>query len=398
MLVALTYRNFRLVFAGSLTEHVGEFGEIAGVLWLVNDLTHSPLWLSIVGSCRFIPLIFFPLVGGVIADRVNRRTLLIISLLGSSLISVALLVLSLTGLINLPALIIGMLLSGVAMSFNHPARQTIVPNLVKREHLLNAISLDTLSVQMSRAIGTPIGGYLIAFLGVWPVFAFRALGCFLAIGWLLLAHVPPTPPSTGKEVPWRNFAAGFRYIMSDTRLLILILLYAIPYMTQNTYMNFLPMVAKDVVHVGAVGYGYLQGAPGLGALIFLVSLGLLVYYRNKFRLVIITGTIMGLAVLGIAASTSFALSIVLLVIAGGMQATFSAVDTTLLQSVVTDEIRGRVLSQREVLFGLGPTFSIMFGAIAEYTGVPFTLGLLGFICLVLSLSLISLTPRFRSIG
>lgn len=397
MLVALGYRNFRLVWFGSITEHVGEFMEIAGILWLVNDLTHSPLWLTIVGSCRFIFMIFFPPIGGVVADRVNRRTLLIIALLGSASLSTCLLVLAVRGLIGIPSLIVISLLGGIAMSFNHPARQTIIPNLVDRKHLLNAVSLDTLSVYASRAIGTPIAGYIIAIAGIWPVFALRALGCFLAIAWLLLAHVPATPSTTKENAPWHNLVEGFRHLRSDAIILILVLLYVIPYLAQNTYINFLPVVARDIVHVGAIGYGYLQGAPGLGALIFLVTLGLFVYFKNKFRLLIAGGALMGLGILGLSASSSFSLSLILLVITGGMQATFVAVETTLLQGAVKDEIRGRILSQREVLFGLGPTGSIVFGAVAQSNGVPFSLGLLGVICVIASLALVSLLPRFKNI-
>lgn len=398
MLAALRYRNFRLVWAGSFTEHLGEFMEIAGTLWLVNELTHSPLWLSIVGSSRFIPMIFFPPVGGVVADRVNRRALLIAALLGQAALSAALLGLAVTDNITLSSLIVISLLSGIATSFNHPARQTIVPNLVNREHLLNAVSLDLLSVQLSRAIGTLIGGYIIALLGVSPVFAIRAGGCLLAIFWLLLARVPATPPGSKQSAPWHNFAEGFRYVRGHALILILVLLCALPYLAQNTYMNFVPVVARDILQVGAVGYGYLQGAPGLGALIFLVSLGLLTYYPNKFRLLVVTGVLMGLAILGLAASSSFPLSLTLLVIIGGMLASFSAIDATLLQGAVPDEIRGRILSQREVLFGLGPTGSIIFGAIAQSRGVPLSLALLGLIAVTVSLLLILLLPRFRGMG
>jgi len=281
------------------------------------------------------------------------------------------------------------------MSFNHPARQTIVPNLVDREHLLNAISLDTLSVHMSRATGTPIAGYLIFLLGIWPIFVIRAVGCLISISLLSQARVPATPPNTRTEAPWRSLAQGFRYLRSNTLLLILVLLFALPYMAQNTYINFLPVFANDILGVGAVGYGYLQGAPGLGAIIFMILLGLMTYYKNKFRLLIGSGIILAIGLLTLTASPWFALSLPLIVIIGGMVTIFVAVETTLIQGTVPDEVRGRVLSWREILFGLGPTGSILFGAIAQYTGVPFSLGILGVICLVVSLLLILLFPRFK---
>lgn len=393
--VGLRYRNFRLVWLGSVTEHTGEFMEIAAILWLVNELTHSPLWLTVVGSARFIPMIIFPLIGGVVADRVNRRKLLIVSLTVSASLSIFLAVLAATGIVNLTHLIVISLLGGVAMSFNHPARQTIVPNLVNREHLLSAISLDTLSVHMSRATGMPIAGYLIVILGVWPIFIIRAVGCLISISLLTQARVPATPPATRTETPWQNLTQGFRYLKSNSLILILVLLFALPYMAQNTYINFLPVFANDILDVGAVGYGYLLGAPGVGAIIFMIILGLMTSYKSKFRLLIGSGIIMAIGLLIFTISPWFALSLPLLVIIGGMVTIFVAVETTLIQGTIPDAMRGRILSWREVLFGLGPTGSILFGVIAQYTGVSFSLGILGVICLVASLSLILLLPRFR---
>jgi len=172
-------------------------------------------------------------------------------------------------------------------------------------------------------------------------------------------------------------------------------LYALPYMAQNTYLNFLPVIADDILKVGAVGYGYLQGAPGIGAIIFIIVLGLMTYYRSKFRLVIASGLIMALSLLALAISPWFALSLPLIVIVGGMVTIFVAVETTLIQNNVSDDVRGRILRWREILFGLGPTGSILFGIIAQYTGVPASLGILGAICLVTSLLLILLYPRFK---
>ena len=153
VLASLRYRDFRLVWLGSVTEHLGEFMQTAGILWLVNELTHSPLMLTVVGSVRFIPMLVFPIIGGVVADRVNRRNLLMAALLGAALLSVGLTLLVVTDIIALWHLIVINSLGGVLLSFNHPARHAIVPNLVERKHLLNAISLDTLSVQASGMVG-----------------------------------------------------------------------------------------------------------------------------------------------------------------------------------------------------------------------------------------------------
>jgi len=242
-----------------------------------------------------------------------------------------------------------------------------------------------------------IAGYFMVTLGVWPIFVIRALGGLVAIFWLLLARVPPTPPRTRTQAPWQNLAEGFRYLRANTIILTLVILYLLPRVVVNTNMNFLPVFANDVLRIGAVGYGYLHAAPGLGAIISLIGLTLLTYYRRKSLLLVGACMIMGIALISFSFSPWVVLSLPLLVVIGAMQVAFNAVNSTAIQSVVPDEVRGRVMSWREVAFGLGPTGSILFGAIAQYTGVPISLGLLGGICLIIFLLLIVFLPRFSSI-
>lgn len=396
-LVSLRYRAFRLVWLGSVSEHMGEFMELAAVLWLVNELTHSPLMLTLVGSAKFIPLIFFPILGGVIADRVDRKLMLMISLVGSGLLSICLAILSVTGLIAVWHLFLIGLLGGIAMSFNHPARQTIVPNLIKKEHLLNAISLDFISVQGSRMVGMLLAGYLIVILGIWPIFVLRSLGCLLAIFWLTLAPVPSTPISGKKRTMGQDFVEGFAYLRSNTIIFVLVILYLIPWLTSNTFTSFLPIFAKDILDIGAVGYGYMQAAPGLGAIASLVGLTFFTYYKKKATLLVTTGILMGIGLIGFSVLQWAPASLMILVVVGAMLTAFSTVNSTLIQGAVRDEYRGRVISWREVAFGLGPTGSLLFGTIAQFTGVQISLGLLGLIIMIPAILLIFQFHRFNEI-
>lgn len=396
MFVSLRYRDFRIVWLGSLIEHFGEFMEVATVLWLVNQLTHSPLMLTIVGTARFVPMIFFPIVAGVVADRVNRRTMLIIALGGGAFLSLCLALLAATGIIAIWHLVLIFLLVGVATSFNHPARASIVPNLIKKEHLLNALSLDFISIFASRMVGMALAGHLIGIFGIWPIFVIRAVGCLLAIYLLILARIPPTSRLAREQTPLQNLAAGFSYLRSNTVILSLVILYLIPWLTGNTLSSFLPLFSSDILHVEAVWYGYLQAAPGLGSLIALVGLTLLTYYKRKIKLLVVAGLIMGICLIGFSASPWLFLSLPLLVVIGAMQTAFTAVNTTIIQSTVPDELRGRVMSLREVTYGLGPTGSILFGAMAQYTGVPISLGFLGMISLIPAILLITRLSHFES--
>jgi MFS family permease len=393
--VSLRYRDFRLVWLGSVTEHVGEFMETAAVFWLVNQLTHSPLMLTVIGSARFAPMVLFPIVGGIVADRINRRNLLVMSLVGSGLLSLFLSIFTWMELTQVWHIIVVCLLSGVAMSFNHPARQAILPNLVEKDHLLNAVSMDFFSVQGARMAGMAIAGYLILAVGLWPIFLLRTVGCAMAIFWLGLAHVPPTPVTSQGKTSRQNLMEGFGYLRSNSTVLILVILYLIPWLTGNTFASFLPVVCSDVLRVGAVGYGYLQASPGVGSLIALVALTFFTYSRRKPTLLVGSGLVMGLGLIAFASSIWVPLSYFSLVVVGAMQMVFTAVNTTVIQGMVHDQFRGRIMSWREVAFGLGPTGSIVFGAIAQITGVQISMGILGAATLVPMLLVLPLIPRMN---
>jgi len=392
--VSLSYRDFRLVWLGSVTEHLGEWMEIVALLWLVNELTGSPLMLTLVGSCRYIPMVIFPILGGMVADTMDRRRLLIFALLGAALLSIILAILVKTGTVAIWHIIVLSLLSGVTTSLNHPARQSIVPNLVTREHLLNAISLDSASVQASRLVATPIAGYLIARFGVVPIFGLRAAGTLLAVCWLLFVKIRLLPPVTTKA-PWRNVIEGLKYVRGNMLLLSMVFLYLLPMLTQNTYSNFLPIFARDILKIGPTGYGFLQGAPGLGALASLIGLASLASNRVQGSLLFIASGIIGIGFIFFSVSHWTFFSLFLLVIIGEMITSFMTINTALIQSHVSDVMRGRVMSLREIAFGLGPTGSLIFGVIAERSSVSFSLELLGSLCIAVSLSLFFLLPKVR---
>lgn len=393
--ISLNYRDYRLVWLGSVTEHFGEWMELVALLWLVNDLTHSPLMLTIVGSCRYIPMIVFPLFGGMIADTMERRKLLIIALLAAASLSIILAILVKTGIVAIWHIIILSLLSGVTTSLNHPARHSIIPNLVPREHLLNAISLDSASVQASRLAATPISGLLIAQLGVILVFGIRALGTLSAVGWLLFVKIELKPPSTNKT-PFRNVIEGLKYVRRNILLLSMVSLYLLPMLSQNTYSNFLPVFATDILKIGATGYGLLQGSPGLGALVSLISLASFGSHQIKGSHLFLISGILGSSFILFSLIHFPFLSLVLLIIIGGMITSFMTINTALIQSQVSDVMRGRVMSLREIAFGIGPAGSLIFGAIAESYSVTFALGVLGILCLSISVSLYLLLPKVRT--
>jgi len=168
-------------------------------------------------------------------------------------------------------------------------------------------------------------------------------------------------------------------------------------LTATTTSSFIPVFARDILGVGAVGYGYLQAAPGAGAVIALLLLSFFTYYKRKTKLQAIFGIIMGICLIIFSMSSWLYFSLLLLIVFGGMQIGFTSLNTAVIQNAVTDNIRGRIMSWREIAFGLGPVVSILFGAIAQRTSVSVSLGLLGVISLIVSFLLIAFLSRFKKV-
>lgn len=392
---SVRYKDYRWLWMGSCTEHIGEFMELAALLWLANEISGSPFILTLVGASRFMPMVVFSPVGGVVCDRINRRHILSASLLACAVLSIILGVLAVTGLIAIKHIIVISLLIGVTTSFNHPARSAIVPNLVEKKHLLNAVSLDTASVMAARVIAMPIAGLVIAGAGVVPIFFLRAIGALLAILWLSWVKVPPTPSEAIKGKPSKNLVEGLRYVAGSGVVLTLVLLYLLPQFANQTYTNLLPIFAVDIFKVGASGYGYLQAAPGLGSVASLIILASLGSGKNKGWLLFSAGMILGLALIVFGMTPWFFFSLFLLIITGGMATAFMALGTTLIQEIIPDQVRGRVMSLREISFGLGPAFSLIFGGIAEQTGAPLAIVYLGIVCFAVPFILTLALPGVR---
>ncbi len=398
------YRDYRLVWLGSVTEHLGEWMESVAVMWLIYKLTglsvYLPLYLALRPFSRSIPLVFFSPVGGWVADRVNRRNLVVYTLLWKAALSIALLVLVRTGTVNVWLVLLNGLLAGFGTVFNHPARHTLIPNLVKKEHLMNAITLDNTSVTASRVVGTPVAGFLIAAFGTGPLFGVRAAGCLLAVVWLMMIRdVPPaltTPSVSGKKTShWAELTEGFRYLKGNRPMLIQVCMYFFSYFAMQGFSSFMPIFANDILKVGPQGFGFLEAAPGVGALIGLFTLASVLDFNRKALYVLVSGAIMTLAIFFFAASPWFYLSLVLLVLIGGMNNTFQAVNNTIIQTSVPDGVRGRVMSLRELIAGLGPISGIFVSSLAAVMGVRSAVGVvaMGFFGMIVLLAI--LVPQAR---
>ncbi|MBI4332489.1 MAG: MFS transporter [Chloroflexi bacterium] len=393
---AILYRDYRLLWMGSWTEHMGEWMETTALLWLLNQLTGSPLMGTLFVSLRHMPLVIFAFVGGVIVDRLNRRAVLIGSLLASALVSLATAALVYTGLIQWWHILANGALAGVITGFNHPARHTLLPNLVKKEHLLNAVTLDSGSVTASRIIGAPLAGFIIAIAGsTTPVLGLKAVGAFVAIFWLSWIKAPPTPAEAKKKSPVANFVQGLQYVGSHRDVLTQILLYLLPYFVTNTYTGLLPYFATNVLDIGPELYGLLNAAPGAGALATTLVLAALVNLRRKHLVLLLGGICQGVALLLFAISPFYLLSLFLLLLVGASNTIFMTLNNTIVQQMIPDQVRGRVMSLREVSSGVGPGGSLISGALAEAFSGQLAVGLAGVLAILVLLSILLFSPVSR---
>ncbi len=389
------YPNYRLIWLGSLSEHIGEWMELTALLWLMNQLTDSPFLTTLMSTLRFLPMIVFAYIGGIVADRVNRRMLLICCLLFSAAMSIALSVIVHLGAIQPWQLLVYSVLSGIATSFNHPARQTMLPNVVNREHYLNAIVLDNGTVTASRVMGAPLAGVIIAMSGSTAVLGLRALGALVAVFWLSRIKANLNPGQGSRKHPWRSLVEGIRYVNENKPVMTQVLLYLIPFFVTNSYTALLPYFATRILRVGPELYGIMNAAPGAGALMATFVLASFTSLRRRGLILLLGGIVQGLGLVLFGFSPYYLVSVVLLLVLGASNEVFMALNNTLIQETITDEVRGRVMSLREVCFGLGPAGSLVSGALAGSMGGPFALLIAGGISIAILSSVLTMIPQAR---
>ena len=395
---SLRYRDYRLYWYGSVTEHIGQHMETMASAWLMMQLTDSPYYLGLLTVCKTAPLFFCGLVGGVVADRMDRRRLLLFCLLGSAFLSVMVLILAHTGTIAPWHLLAAGALASGFLGFNHPARDSIIPNVTPKHEWMNAIALDTISVRMSAVVSAPIAGNLMSWFGTTPLFGARAIGMLLAAWWLVMANVPPTPTVSKKQGKWRDFGKGFEYAMTHTVIMALVLVFALREFQTEMSSVFLPFFADSVLRAGAVGYGYLNMAQGIGSVVGLFGIASLGNFRYKGKLIMIAGTLVGLFLIAFSLSHIFILSVLFLITANGCGIAFENVSRTALQTIVPNEMRGRVMSLREVVRGFfGTWVAYGLGMGGEYLGVVTASMLLGILIIVCVFSLAFFLPSFRKL-
>jgi len=367
---ALRHRNFRLYWCGQLFSLTGTWMQNVAQGWLVYRLTDSPLALGLVGFVGSLPILLFSLFGGVIADRLHKRNLLLATQTAAMLQALILATLTVTGLIQVWQIIVLALLLGTVHAFDTPARQAFVIELVGKEDLMNAIALNSSVFNATRIIGPAIAGVLISLIGEAGAFYINAFSFLATIAALLLMRVEAVNHSDGETV-WRNLIAGLRYIKQTPIVRTLLSLIAVSSLFGMSAVALMPVFAKDILQVGPTGLGFLTAAIGGGALSGALTLASLGNFQRKGLLLSIGNLAFPSMLLLFALSRSFPLSLLFLIGGGWGLITQNALTNTLLQTSVPDHLRGRVMSVYALMFlGMMPLGNLQAGVVAEHLGAP----------------------------
>jgi MFS family permease len=398
-LVALQHRNFRLIWIGLLVSMTGSTMQNAALLWHVSLLVppdKKGLALGLVGLVKVVPIVAFSMVSGVVADAWNRRRLMLFTQTGSALVAVALAVLAYRGLATVwPIYALASL-----GAFDLPARQALVPTLVPREHLPNAISLNTIMFQTASVVGPSIGGILIAASGVAWAYAVNAASFLVVIvALLMMRNVPPragAEPGSRDDVSWHAALEGLRFVFRSPLIRSTMLLdFFATFFSSATAL--LPIFAQDILRVGAKGYGWLYAAPSAGALItsaLMVPLAERIERRGPTLLWAVAGY--GLATVVFGLSRSFWLTFFCLAMTGATDTVSMVIRNIVRQLETPDRLRGRMTGVNMVFFMGGPQLGeLEAGAVANWLGATFSVVSGGVGCLVAAGWVARSTPALR---
>ncbi len=385
ILRALGYRNYRLFFSGQSVSLIGTWMTRIATSWLVYRLTNSAFLLGIVGFAGQIPGFVLAPFAGVWVDRWDRHRTLVVTQILSMLQSFALAALALKGSITVNEIIWLSLAQGMINAFDMPARQAFVVQMVEnREDLGNAIALNSSMVNAARLIGPSIAGVIIAAVGEGYCFLIDGISYIAVIVSLLLMRitVQQARPVQRKAI-LEELKEGWDYVAHFVPIRSILLLLAMVSLVGMPYTVLMPIFAGDILHGGAHTLGFLMGASGVGALISALMLAARKSVLGLGRVVPTAAAIFGAGLIAFGYSRNLALSLALMLVTGGAMMMQMAASNTILQTIVDEDKRGRVMSFYSMAFmGMAPFGSLLAGALAARIGAPNTLVISGIVCIV----------------
>ena len=380
---ALRYRNYRLFFAGQSVSLIGTWMQQIALSWLVYRLTHSVFLLGLVGFAGQIPTFLLAPFAGAFADRWNRHAILILTQTLSMAQAFVLSFLVLTETIMIWHVLVLNICLGIINAFDMPTRQSFVVEMIEdKKDLPNAIALNSSMVNGARLLGPSVAGILIAAVGEGTCFLINGVSYLAVIASLLLMKLAPKNVKPRTTQVWHEVKEGFSYASGFEPIKAILLMVALMSLMGMPYTVLMPVFAKDILHGGPDALGFLMGSAGVGAMGGVLYLASKKSVLGLGRLIPLAAAIFGLGLVAFSFSRVFWFSLILLLVIGLGQMIQIAASNTLLQTIVDDDKRGRIMSFFTTAFmGMTPFGSLFAGALASKIGAPWTIFIGGIACL-----------------
>jgi len=391
--IALEERDFRIFWLGQLVSVTGTWMQTVAQGWLVLQLTGSPFVLGLAAAARSVPVMLLVFPAGIAADRFDRRKIVIATNVVAALASALLGFLAITGQVNVPIILGLAALLGVTNAFEMPARQSYVSELIGRQHLANAIALNSLLFNAARVVGPAIAGILVALVGPGWAFLLNGISFVPVIAGLLLisaVHVPRAAVAARSALP-----EVLRYLRSEPRISLLLGLLAAQTVFASGQFVLGPALAEDLGQ-GAEGLGVMLAASGAGAVVGGIRLAATSNRSGRWRQLLWAGLALGLGLAAVGLTSSYPITLLCFVVSGWGTVTFNASTNTLIQSIVPDRLRGRVLSLYVLmLLGLMPVAGLLMGALATAVGSAEAIAIGGVLYTLAVVAAFVLAPPLR---
>jgi len=368
---AFRYRDFRLFWTGQLVSLVGSWMQSVGQAWIVLELTHSPFKLGVISALQFGPMLFLSFLAGALADRVRKRRLLLLTQSALMLQAFALATLDRTGQIQYWHVAVLATLYGIANTLDLPARQSFVVEIVGKHDLINAIALNSAVFNGARMVGPAVAGLLVARYGVGIAFLLNGLSFIAVIAALLAIRTEGEPRPRSGDTLGQEILQGIRYAWETPLIALVLSLLLVMSLFVINFGVLVPLIARDVLHEGAHGFGLLMASLGIGAVTGAVALALGGRGRAPVWLLAGTALVAAAGVGGLGAVRQFWVAAALLAVEGFVMIVFMASSNTTMQVTVPDALRGRLMGVYAFVFvGMTPFGALLIGTVAERWGVP----------------------------
>ncbi|HXJ92773.1 MAG TPA: MFS transporter [Terriglobia bacterium] len=398
MFRSLHHRDFVYFWSGNFLSNIGTWMQNLALGWQILLMTNSPFLLGLNGFLCSVPALVFSVPGGAIADRLSRRKLMLTTQTSMAALALLLALLTSFHVIKISEILIISFFTGLAGALNSPAYQALVPDLVPRDHLVNAIGLNSAQFNMSRAIGPTLAGLALGGVGVAGCYYLNSLSFFALIVALLVLRLAPRRVEPGPGI-WHAALDGLRFVNRYRSLVILLSVPSFLSLFGLPFTVLMPVFARDLLHVGASGLGYLMAGAGIGAVISALTLAAQRSAAHGGGLIMTSAAIFSLALILLGHAYTFWWSFVLLVLLGATMVGALALTNTMLQILSPPELRGRIMSLYVfAAMGLAPLGSLWVGSVAEHLGTRFALTFGGTICFIYFSIVLACLPRLRQVA